>query len=590
MARDLFIDLTNNRLAASETNLAPAGSVRFTKGDNGAFNLYFLQATGVINQPFTVVDKSASSIKFGIGSRLATPETGTYSLTFGGDTTTGLDAAVTAGQIQSALNGLSAISSAGGVTVTGELADHFTVRFATAGTRGSITADVSQLIPDTVAVIDERIAGSASVKEIQEIQLRLTPAVYQATWTDLSTTVTATVATTVTGSSLNNEVQRLSFSQEPFVGNYRLTFPSMDLEFIAGGVVEAVTSGIFSTISNHGLILNQPIQIFCGDGVTGFESESFYFVKTIPQSTQFGLAVTAGGTLIATSAAATSFAFATIARQTAPISATASAADIQSALQSLDSIGAGGIIATGIPGEYFDLTFSGPKGYVPYSLNDLGGEITIDHNLSAKPGKTADVNFATFALRDLIGNNSTVDLDLEIELTEAGTRQTVILSGCTVAEELIDTAAFSPTSGYPSFIFQALTTAATNATTSLVAITGLNWTAQANSEYLVEWGPLIENNEADLIIGQVSVPTGSSMYGKWIRSNLENGYLSPSLFNLTVEDEIFLGLGVTQVLAKGYLKTGSSSGPVSFKFANNGAVTSATIVQTGSWVRVEKVK
>jgi hypothetical protein len=163
MARDLFIDLTNRRLVASETNSAPVGLANFTKGDNGAFNLYFLEATGVINRPFEVVDKSSTSVKLGIGSRLGVPETGTYTLTFGGNTTSALDAAATAGAIQTALNGLSAISSAGGVSVTGELSDHFTVRFTTAGTQGSITANVSQLIPDTVAVIE--IGDTVSIEK-----------------------------------------------------------------------------------------------------------------------------------------------------------------------------------------------------------------------------------------------------------------------------------------------------------------------------------------------------------------------------------------------------------------------------------------
>jgi hypothetical protein len=439
MARDLFIDLTNRRLVASETNSAPVGLATFTKGDTGAFNLYFLEATGVINRPFEVVDKSSTSVKLGIGSRLGVPESGTYTLTFGGDTTSALDAAATAGAIQTALNGLAAISSAGGVSVTGELADHFTVRFTTAGTQGSITADVSQLIPDTVAVIDERIAGSASVKEVQEIQLRLTPAVYQDTWTNLGTTVTATIATTVTGSATENEIQRLSFSREPFAGTYRITLQQDSLENYAG-MVAGVTNGIFSTVSNHGLILNQPVQITFEGSVTGLENLQTYFVKTIPQPTQLGISVTAGGTLI-TASATTFFDFFTITRQTAPISATASAADVQAALQALDSIGAGGVIVTGIPGEYFDITFSGPKGYTGLSL---GSPLTVQNGTTAKPGKTADVNFATFALRDLLGNSAAVDLDLELELTESGTRQTVILQPCSVAEELIDADSFSP--------------------------------------------------------------------------------------------------------------------------------------------------
>jgi hypothetical protein len=439
MARDLFIDLTNRRLVAGETNSAPVGLANFTKGDNGAFNLYFLEATGVINRPFEVVDKSSTSVKLGIGSRLGVPETGTYTLTFGGDTTSGLDAAATAGAIQTALNGLSAISSAGGVSVTGELSDHFTVRFTTAGTQGSISADVSQLIPDTVAVIDERIAGSASVKEIQEIQLRLTPAVYQDSWTDLGTTVTATIATTVTGDASNNEVQRLSFSREPFAGTYRFESASITVSDFSDSI-EAVTSGVFSTnatTENHGLALNQPLKISFSGTVTGLTNDQTYFVRTIPLPYQFTIAATAGGSVI-TASAITEFIFQTIARQTAPISATASAADVQAALQALDSIGAGGVIVTGIQGEYFDITFSGAKGYADQPT------LAIQNGTTAKPGKTADVNFATFALRDLLGNSAAVDLDLELELTESGTRQTVILQACSVAEELIDADSFSP--------------------------------------------------------------------------------------------------------------------------------------------------
>jgi hypothetical protein len=434
MARDLFIDLTNRRLVASETNSAPVGLANFTKGDNGAFNLYFLEATGVINRPFEVVDKSSATVKLGIGSRLGVPETGTYTLTFGGDTTSALDAAATAGAIQTALNALSAISSAGGVSVTGELADHFTVRFTTAGTQGSITANVSQLIPDTVAVIDERIAGSASVKEIQEIQLRLTPAVYQDSWTNLGTTVTATIATTVTGNASNNEVQRLSFSREPFAGTYRLTFPSVNA---IENESTTITNGIFGFPLNHGLIINQPIAISFAGTITGLSTGQTYFVKTIPQPSQLGVSVTAGGTLI-TASATTSLDISTFARQTAPISATASAADVQAALQALDSIGTGGVVVTGIPGEYFDITFSDAKGYSDQPT------LTIQNDTTAKPGKTADVNFSTFALRDLLGNSAAVDLDLELELTESGTRQTVILQPCSVAEELIDADSFSP--------------------------------------------------------------------------------------------------------------------------------------------------
>ena len=478
MARDLFIDLTNNRLAASETNLAPAAPPVFTKGDNGTFNLYFLQATGIINAPFTVVDRSTTSVKLGIGSRSLLPETGDYTLTFGANTTAAIPAAATAGQVATALNALTSISSAGGVTVTGALEDHFTIRFATAGTRGSFTADVSQVIPDTVAVIDERLAGSATAKEVAEIQLRLTPAVFQSTWTNLSTTVTATIATTVTGSGLQNEIQRLTFSQKPFAGTFRLTFPNIALTSST-----AVTAGTFITTVTHGLALNQPITITGFDTtITGFTRGATVFVNSIPSVTSFLIATTAGGTTITTAtatAATTSGSIATFLRQSDPLPASAVAADIATALQAFDSIGAGGVSVAGIDGEFADITFSGNKGFCDQPT------LTIAHGLTAKPGKTADVNFATFALRDLVGSDNAVDLDLEIELTDSGTRQTVILSGCAVSEELIDANAFSPVPQFSLPINSVATTAYTLALSDayglINATTGMTITVPPNS-------------------------------------------------------------------------------------------------------------
>jgi hypothetical protein len=84
------------------------------------------------------------------------------------------------------------------------------------------------------------------------------------------------------------------------------------------------------------------------------------------------------------------------------------------------------------------VTFSGAKGLTNQP------ELTVQNSTTAKPGKTANVNFSTFALRDLVGNSPSVDLDLELEITESGARSTVVLGGCSVSEELIDADSFSP--------------------------------------------------------------------------------------------------------------------------------------------------
>jgi hypothetical protein len=538
MARDLFIDLTNNRLAASETNLSPAAAPVFTKGDNGTFNLYFFETGTDFTPTLNIVNKDASTVKLGIGSRSGLPETGDYTLTFGANTTAAIPAAATAGQISTALNALTSISSAGGVTVTGALDDHFTIRFATAGTRGSFTADVSQVIPDTVAVIDERLAGSVTTKEVAELQLRLTPAVFQSSWTNLSTVVTATMSTTITGSGIQNEVQRLDFTQSPFEGTYRLSFPSVTL---TGNT--AVTGGIFTTSVTHGLTINQPVAITGYDTtVTGFTRGNTLFVSAIPAATQFQVALTSGGTAITgaqATAVTTSGIITTFLAQTSALAASASALDVSTALQALSSIGSGGISVSGIQGSFYTLTFGGNKGFCDQP------QITIQHGLTAKPGKTADVNFATFAMRDLVGSDSAVNLDLEIELTTAGTRQTVVLSGCTVAEELIDANAFSPVPQFSLPINSVATTAYTLAVSDayglINATTGMTITVPPNSTAAFATGSQVMLYRSAVSGVAITAGAGVTINAAGAASNLSSQHSVASLMKLGTDNWVLAG-------------------------------------------------
>lgn len=434
MARDLFIDMTNRRLATSLTSLAPATAPRFVKGDNGQINLYFLEATGNVSAPFNVVDMTGTTVKFGVGTRTGIPASGTFTLSFGGETSGAIGFSATAGAISSALNSLSAITSAGSVSVDGTMATNFVISFNSAGTQSAITGNFARLIPETSALIDERLAGNATTAEIQELQLRLAPAVYQPTWTDLGTALTVSVATTITGSTLNNEVQRISFSRPPYLGSYRVTVPTYNVD-----ISSTVTDGVFITASNHGLSLSQPVVLTGFTALTGYTAGTQYFVRSIPETTQFLLGVTAGATTITTGTGTvtTGSVATTILRQTDPLDATTTASALQIALQSLDSIGANNLTVSGIQGSYFDVTFGGDKGF-----SDLP-TLQVQSGLSATPGKTASVNFSTFGVRDYLLNATSATADLEIELTESGERNTIILQSCTLTEELITQASLT---------------------------------------------------------------------------------------------------------------------------------------------------
>ena len=434
MARDLYIDMTNRRLATSLTSLTPATAPRFVKGDNGEINLYFLEATGNVSAPFNVVDMTGTTVKFGVGTRTGTPSSGTFTLSFGGETSGAIGFSATAGAISSALNSLSAITSIGKVSVDGTMATNFVISFNSAGTRSAITGNFARLIPETSALIDERLAGNATTAEIQELQLRLAPAVYQPTWTDLGTALTVSVATTLTGSTLQNEVQRISFSRPPYQGSYRVTVPTYNVD-----ISSTVTDGVFITASNHGLTLAQPVVLTGFTALTGYTAGTQYFVRSIPQTTQFLLGTTAGSVAITTGTGTvtTGSVATTVLRQTDPLDASTTASGLQSALQALDSVGAGNATVSGIQGSYYDVTFGGSKGFADLPT------LQVQSGLSATAGKTASVNFSTFGVRDYLLNATSATADLEIELTESGERNTIILQSCTLTEELITQASLT---------------------------------------------------------------------------------------------------------------------------------------------------
>jgi hypothetical protein len=308
------------------------------------------------------------------------------------------------------------------------MATNFVVSFNSAGTQGAITGNFARLIPTTTALIDERIAGDATNAEIQELQLRLAPAVYEPTWTDLGTAMTVSVATTVTGSTLNNEIQRVSFSRAPYLGSYRVTVPTYNVD-----IASTVTDGVFISATNHGLTLSQPVVLTGFTALTGYTAGVQYFVRSIPQTTEFLLGVTAGAVAITTGTGTvtTGSIATTVLRQTDPLDASTTAAQLQTALQSLDSIGAGNATVVGVQNSYYDINFGGDKGFTDLPT------LQVQSGLTAAPGKTAAVDFNTFGVRDLLLNATSVTTEIEVELTTAGERSTIILQSCTLTEELI---------------------------------------------------------------------------------------------------------------------------------------------------------
>ena len=426
MARDLFIDLTDLRLAADSTTLAPSGSPIFTRGDITQFNLYFLEATGDIAVPFEITDQTGSSVNFAIGDLTAEPTSGTYTLSFSAETSGALSYSATAGAISSALNALTTISAAGGVSVSGDAIGHATIQFNSNGARSAITANTALLLPDTTASITIRRAGSATQPEVQDLDFSVNPYVLQATWTDTGTALTASIATTITGSASVNNTQTISLSRPAFGGAFTLTMPTT-----FSSVNSVVTNGLFITTSNHGLATSQQVTLTGFSAMTGFVQDGTpYFVKSLPSRQQFTLAVTAGGTtLTGTATTGASSGATTILQSTDPLSYITTSAELQTALQNLSSIGANNATVIGNNTSGFAITFVNEKGFTSFPTMGLVS------TLSAAPQTFAIVDFTGLNLRDAMGASSS-PFTLSIQLNAVSQTTTVIQQDCFVVEKL----------------------------------------------------------------------------------------------------------------------------------------------------------
>ena len=164
-------------ICLSAVNTGPDQMLTMVLGDKVSINLYLVNggsydaASGAVGY----------TVKVGIGPSGANPTGGTYTLTYGGDTTSALAYNASAATVSTALNLLASIIAAGGVTVSGTW-PVLTVVFSAVGARTAITAAVDALTPTSSILISEFQVGDGSTRSKQGLRFVRTPAVYQDTW------------------------------------------------------------------------------------------------------------------------------------------------------------------------------------------------------------------------------------------------------------------------------------------------------------------------------------------------------------------------------------------------------------------------
>jgi hypothetical protein len=262
-----------------------------------------------------------------------------------------------------------------------------------------------------------------------------TPAALQLTWLAITSAVTATITSLVTGGSGSNEQQRITLSPKPVSGGFALQLPSRNV------TVSSVSANIF-TAADHGLYSGQNVSLtafsFTASSVANGSSyfvirnskDAFSLASVASSTTGLTAAVTSGGGTVTLPAAATG-----------QLAYNASAGEVQSALVAagLTVDNAAQILVTGTAGQEYILTYANGS-----ANRDYDNATIVGSTLIGPYGLTADVSFATAEVAALVAAGTTA-VKMEIEVSASGRRQTY-QKGVTLSADVIASVTTAPTS------------------------------------------------------------------------------------------------------------------------------------------------
>lgn len=218
-----YIDTVNRWLVKGFTDARQETDPRFTQNDITPIKVILLEPTDNVNTPFRNIEVTTETLRVAVGRIDKAPKAGTFTLTFDGNTTQPIDFDATATDIQTELNNLASITSAGGVVVTDSVANSWQVGFNNVGARNEITADVTLIEPLAQFTNSVKFEGDGSTKEVQILKIKENPVALQSSFSGITAPV-ITITELTAGAPGINELQRISIDQLCQGGTFAITF------------------------------------------------------------------------------------------------------------------------------------------------------------------------------------------------------------------------------------------------------------------------------------------------------------------------------------------------------------------------------
>ena len=209
-----WIDYESGKLLESFTSGAEAKDPVFVQGDTGKVEIHLLRRNGSIREEIGL--PAGATLKMGIGRLETAPTGGSFRLGYKGVASAEIAYNADATAIQSALNGIPAVASEGGISVA-VAGDAFLLSWISGTTHDPITSDPDGLFPTSQIVLVGQVAG-----DIQKVLLHLqqSPVAFLQTFTsmgepELSSELIATIG--------SKKVYRISISPNPAGGSFYIS-------------------------------------------------------------------------------------------------------------------------------------------------------------------------------------------------------------------------------------------------------------------------------------------------------------------------------------------------------------------------------
>ena len=245
--KNIWINTDTRELVPGFLETISEPSIAFTQGDTVPLLIYLLkQRSNNQGQPYDNIEITTETLRVAMG-RLDQPATGgTFTLIFDGDETAAMPYNETAANVETALNALTSMITAGLCTVSGDAGGPYTINFVTNGAQSAITGDLTLTTPSCDLIVIIRQVGDGSTKESQVLKIKESPVALQETFAAIADPTIA-VSEVIKGATGINEIQKVKIDQECQDGNFSLSFDSTSAIILYGASAAEVVTALETT-------------------------------------------------------------------------------------------------------------------------------------------------------------------------------------------------------------------------------------------------------------------------------------------------------------------------------------------------------